>query len=78
MKEKVIAIMRDKGIQNPDRVVEELVSSGVMTHYDLCKYVGREEFFRLAMRYPSRTERWILERISVELSLSESTLRRAL
>ena len=78
MKEQVIEILRAKGIKGADVVLNELEGAGILTHYDFCKYVAREEYFRRAAKYPKRSSRKLMQSIADELQLSEATIRRAL
>lgn len=78
MRQKVSDILRAKGIQGADAVLAELETAGVLCHFDFCKYVAREEYFRRAAKYPNRSNRELIHDIADELQLSPATVRRAL
>lgn len=78
MKERAIELMKRKGIKDAERVLDELMDSGTMTHYDLCKYVAREEFHHRAVKFPKRKPMVLVREISADLSISERTIRRML
>ena len=78
MKEQVIEILRAKGIKGADVVLNELEEAGILTHYDFCKYVAREEYFRRAAKYPKRSSREIISDIAAQYDVSFNTVRRTL
>ena len=78
MRQKVADILRAKGIANADAVLNELECAGILTHYDLCKYIAQEEYFKRAVKYPNRSNRDLIHDIADELQLSPATVRRAL
>ena len=77
-KDKLLQILRDKGIHTAEQAVEELMATGALSHYAVCKYVGRAMWLDRLARFPRRTPTEILKDVARECDLSSSTLRRSL
>jgi len=74
MKKEVIAILKAKGIDTPEKVIEELVSTGVLNGFDMSKYLARDEFLKLSFGVPSPTK--ILKDCAHRYHVSHSTMKR--
>jgi hypothetical protein len=76
MKKDVIAILKAKGLDTPEQVIEELVNTGVLTGFDMSKYLARHEFLKLSFGVPAPTQ--ILKDVAHKHNLGHSTLKRML
>ena len=73
MKKDLIAIMRAKGIDTPEKAIEDLIASGVLTGFDMSKYLAVNEFMRLSLGVEKPTR--ILKDVAHRHSIGHTTLR---
>lgn len=73
MKKDVIAILKAKGIDTPEGVIEELVTTGVLTGFDMSKYLAVNEFMRLSMGVDKPTR--MLRDVAHRHNIGRTTLR---
>ena len=78
MRDKAIDILRSKGVKDPEGAVNELMRSGALTEYDLCKYVAVEMWHERLVRYPDKAPTTIIKEVADACHLGENTLRRML